>query len=150
MLRVAGELDEAELDQPITLDVDEDEQTIRSLLARLVGQLAMWNAVMAGRGYDMSVESGQSLSDMRRTLDREGPAFLAHVREVTSENRLDETFVDAGREPAAMISYGGNIAHILTFAAHRRTLVLLALNSHGHGELGWGDPRFAVADAAAR
>ncbi|GGD69006.1 hypothetical protein GCM10007269_10140 [Microbacterium murale] len=30
-----------------------------------------------------------------------------------------------------------NLAHVLTFAAHRRTLVLLALNVHGHGELGW-------------
>lgn len=147
MIRVAGRLDDSELDQPIVLDVDEDVQTIRSLLARLVGQLAMWNAVMAGRGYDLSVEAGQSLAEMRSILDVEGPAFLAHVREVTSENRLDETFVDALCEPAEMISYGGNLAHILTFAAHRRTLVLLALDAHGQGELGWGDPRFAVAEA---
>ncbi|UNK70727.1 AraC family transcriptional regulator [Microbacterium sp. H1-D42] len=147
MIAVAGRLDDAELDQPIVLDVDEDVQTIRSLLARLVGQLAMWNAVMAGRSYDLSVEAGQSLGEMRGILDVEGPAFLAHVRDVTSENRLDETFVDASGEPVEMISYGGNLAHILTFAAHRRTLVLLALDAHGQGELGWGDPRFAVAEA---
>lgn len=146
MIRVAGQLDDTELDLPIVLDVDDDEQTIRSLLARLVGQLTMWNAVMAGRGYDLTIEDGQSLAEMRRILEIEGPAFLTHVREVTSENRLDETFVDASGEPAVMISYGGNLAHILTFAAHRRTLVLLALGAHGHGELGWGDPRFAVAD----
>lgn len=149
MIRVAGRLDDAELDQPIVLDVDDDVQTIRSLLARLVGQLAMWNAVMAGRDYDLAVEDGQSLAEMRAILDVEGPAFLAHVREVTSQNRLDETFVDAMCEPVEMISYGGNIAHVLTFAAHRRTLVLLALDAHGQGELGWGDPRFAVTESRA-
>lgn len=70
--------------------------------------------------------------------------FLAHVREVIAEDRLDETFVDAMAQPAQMISYGGNIAHILTFAAHRRTLVCLALASHGHDEFGCGDPRHWV------
>lgn len=146
MIRVAGALDEAQLNRPIVLDVDDDEQTIRSLLARLVGQLAMWNAVMAGRSYELSVEADQSLRELRDILAVEGPAFLAHVREVTGEERLDETFVDACGDTVEVISYGGNLAHVLTFAAHRRTLVLLALDAAGHGELGWGDPRHWVAD----
>ena len=37
------------------------------------------------------------------------------------------------------------IAHVLTFAAHRRTLVVLALDQHGIDELGWGDPMRWVA-----
>lgn len=147
MIRVAGQLDAEQLEQPIGGVPDEADQTIRSLLARLTGQMAMWNAVMAGRSYDLSIEADQSLSELRSILDIEGPAFLAHVREVIAEDRLDETFVDAMAEPAQMISYGGNIAHILTFAAHRRTLVCLALASHGHEELGWGDPRFWVVSA---
>lgn len=149
MIRVAQRLEPAALRQPIVLDVEDDEQTILSLLARLVGQMAMWNAVMAGRGYDLGQERGQSLAELRRVLDVEGPAFLAHVREVIAEDRLDETFVDAGAEPARMISYGGNIAHVLTFAAHRRTLVCLALAAHGEGELGWGDPRQWVIEPGA-
>jgi len=144
MIRVAGKLDPGRLEQPIVLDVDDDEQTIRSLLARLVGQMAMWNAVMAGRRYDIEQERTQTLPELRRVLDIEGPAFLQHVREVIAEDRLDETFVDANGETAVMISYGGNIAHVLTFAAHRRTLVCLALAAHGHDELGWGDPRHWV------
>lgn len=59
-----------------------------------------------------------------------------------------ETFVDPNGEHVEVISYGGNLAHVLTFAAHRRTLVLLALNAYGHGELGWGDPRHWVVDGA--
>ena len=40
------------------------------------------------------------------------------------------------------------IAHVLTFAAHRRTLVVLAFGRHGIEELGWGDPMRWVARAA--
>lgn len=141
MIRVAAELTPQQLDQPIELDVDDDVQTIRSLLSRLVGQMAMWNTVMAGGEYDMSVEVDESLASLRQRLSVEGPKYLAHVREIIAEDRMDETFVDANSEHVEVISYGGNLAHVLTFAAHRRTLVLLALNAHGHGELGWGDPR---------
>src|SRR5690606_30179671 len=87
MIRVAGQLDAEQREQPIGLDVDDDVQSIRSLLARLVGQMAMWNAVMAGRSYDLSIEQDQSLSELRAVLETEGLAFLAHVREVIAEDR---------------------------------------------------------------
>lgn len=32
------------------------------------------------------------------------------------------------------------IAHMLTFAAHRRTLAVVVLDKHGVSRLGWGDP----------
>ena len=75
-----------------------------------------------------------------RRLAVEGPAYLAQVREVVEHGRLDDTFVDALCEPPAVFTYGGMIAHVLTFAAHRRTLVVLALDKHGITDLGWGDP----------
>jgi AraC family transcriptional regulator len=145
LVRVAGRLTDAQLDEPIRLDVDEDQQTIRSLLSRLIGQLGMWNAAVALREYDWSVEDHESLSSMRERLAVEGPTFLAQVREVVAEHRLDDTFVDALCEPAEVFTYGGMVAHVLTFAAHRRTLVTLALSHHGLDELGWGDPMIWVA-----
>ena len=52
-----------------------------------------------------------------------------------------ETFVHAMREPAGIFTYGGMIAHVLTFAAHTRTLVILTLKKAGIGDLlCWGDP----------
>jgi AraC family transcriptional regulator len=146
MVRVAGHLTDAELDAPIRLDVDDDEQTIRSLLSRLVGQMGMWNAAVALRAYDWSVEDHEPLGPMRERLAVEGAAFLAQVHEVVADERLDDTFVDALCEPAEVFTYGGMVAHVLTFAAHRRTLVALALARHGHGELGWGDPMLWVAE----
>jgi AraC-like DNA-binding protein len=149
MIRVAARLSDDQLDQTITLDVDDDEQTIRSLLSRLVGQMGMWNAALATRDYDWSVEEHESLSSMRRRLAVEGPTYFSHVREVVDAGRLDDTFVDALCEPAEVFTYGGMIAHVLTFAAHRRTLVALALDRHGVGELGWGDPMLWVAQPAS-
>ena len=145
MVRVAEQLTDEQLDQVIELDVDDDRQTIRSLLSRLIGQLGMWNAALATRDYDWSVEEHESLVSMRDRLAVEGPTYLSHVREVIEAGRLDDTFVDALCEPAEVFTYGGMIAHVLTFAAHRRTLVALAFGRHGVGELGWGDPMLWVA-----
>ena len=148
MIRVAERLTDEQLDQPIELDVDDDHQTIRSLLSRLVGQMGMWNAAMATRDYDWSVEEHESLSSMRERLAAEGPTYLSHVRDVVDTGRLDDTFVDALCEPAEVFTYGGLIAHVLTFAAARRILVLGAFESAGITDLGNGDPRLWVADAA--
>ncbi len=145
MVRVASRLTDEQLDQPIELDVDDDRQTIRTLLSRLVGQMGMWNAAMATRDYDWSVEEHESLASMRQRLAEEGATYLRHVHDVVAANRLDDTFVDALCEPAEVFTYGGMIAHVLTFAAHRRTLVALALARHGIDELGWGDPMLWVA-----
>ena len=147
MVRVAERLPDAQLDERLGINADDDEQSIRRVLSRLIGQMGMWNAAMATRDYDWSVEEDESLSSMRRRLAEEGPTYLAHVRSVLAAGRLDDTFVDATCVPAAVFTYGGMIAHVLTFAAHRRTLVSLALMRHGIDELGWGDPMTWVAQA---
>jgi len=70
------------------------------------------------------------------------------VRTVSEDGRLDETFVDALCQPAEVFTHGGMIAHVLTFAAHRRTLVCGALIDGGISDLGAGDPRLWVDEAA--
>ena len=148
MVERAGRLDDDQLDRPIVLSVDDEEQTIRSLLSRLIGQMGMWNAALASRDYDWSVEDHESIESMRERLAGEGPTYLSHVRDVCEQGRLDDTFVDALCEPAEVFTYGGMIAHVLTFAAHRRTLVVLALDAAGIKDLGWGDPMRWVAATA--
>ena len=115
-------------------------------MSRLVGQMGMWNAALAHREYDWSVEEHESVDDLRARLAEEGPTYLEHVRTVVDEGRLDDTFVDALCDPVEVFTYGGMIAHVLTFAAHRRTLAVLALDKHGVGDLGWGDPMRWVAE----
>jgi AraC-like DNA-binding protein len=147
MVTRAATLPDETLDAPIDLSVEgvDDDPTLRSLLSRLIGQMGMWNAAIATRSYDWDVEQHESIDSMRSRLAEEGSTFLAQVQQVTEENRLDETFVDALCEPPEMFTYGGMIAHVLTFAAHRRTLVVGALSDAGVTDLGYGDPMRWVA-----
>ena len=151
MVDRATRLSDDVLDTPIVISVEgvDDDPTLRKLLSRLVGQLGMWNSVLAMRDYDWSMEKHETVTSMRRRLDVEGPTFLEHVRRVSEEGRLDETFVDALCTPAEVFTHGGMIAHVLTFAAHRRTLVAGALIDAGIVDLGAGDPRLWVAQSAA-
>jgi AraC family transcriptional regulator len=71
LIAAAATLDIDRLDRPIELSVDgvDDDPTIRSLLARLVGQMAMWNASMASVPYDFEAERGQSLATIGAVLE---------------------------------------------------------------------------------
>jgi AraC-like DNA-binding protein len=150
MVDKASRVDDATLDRPIELSVEplDDGATMRRLLSRLVGQMDMWQNVINGRGYDMSIEAHESIPDLRRRLEVAGPAFLAEVKRVVEGGRLDETFIDVHGSTPDVFTYGGLIAHVLTFAAHRRLLVLGAFETAGITDLGNGDPRKWVADAA--
>jgi AraC family transcriptional regulator len=150
MLDRAAQLDDAALDRRIELNVEDidENQTIRSLMSRLIGQMDMWNSVIHDRPYDWKLEEHESTGAMRPRLAEAGREFEAEVRRVVNEGRLDETFVDAECSPPEVFTYGGMIAHVLTFAAHRRVLVLGALESAGFSDLGAGDPRSWVAEPA--
>lgn len=150
MLTRAETLADEVLDAPVEISVDgiDCDPTLRSLLARLVGQLAMWDAATHDRPYDFSIEDGESVASMRARLAEKGPAFLSQVRSVVDEGRLDETFVDAICDPPEVFTYGGMVAHVLTFAAHRRTLVCGSLVDAGVTDLGAGDPMRWVAEQA--
>lgn len=148
MLERAGRCDDSELDVAVGGPVPgiDDDPTLRSVLSRLVGQLGMWNAALDDKAYDWSVEEHETVDSMRRRLAVEGPAFASRVRTASAEGRLDETFVDATCRPARVFTVGGMVAHVLTFAAHRRVVALGALARAGVGDLEWGDPMTRVGD----
>lgn len=147
MLDRARGVDPTVLDAPIEISVDgiDCDPTLRSLLSRLVGQMDMWCSAISLRTYDFGVEQGEDVEHMQQRLARVGPAFLDQVRAVCDEGRLDDTFVDTLCSPPRVFTYGGMVAHVLTFAAHRRTLVAGALVDAGVSDLGDGDPMQWVA-----
>lgn len=148
MLDRAARLDDAVLDRPIEISVEgvDDDPTLRSLLARLVGQMSMWELAEQGAvEYDLAQERGLGVEQLRAWLDDVGPRFLDLARRVDEEDLVDVTFVNAMCEPPEVFSYGGLLAHVITFAAHRRTLVCGALWSAGITDLGAGDPRELVS-----
>jgi len=128
MIERAARLADDQLDEP----VGEDGKTLRRMLSRLVGQMDMWNRVIANQPYDWSVERHEDMA----------PCFLTEVHDVVTGGRLDETFVSALHEPAKVFTYGGMIAHVLTFAAHNRTMAVVALKKAGISDLS-----FCVSEA---
>ena len=78
MVTRAARLDDVVLDKPIEISVEgvDDDPTLRSLLSRLVGQMGMWNAAMASREYDWSVEKHEPIESIQRRLAVEGPQYL--------------------------------------------------------------------------
>jgi AraC family transcriptional regulator len=148
MIDRAAQLSDEQLDEPIKVSVDDDDETIRKLLSRLIGQMDMWNSAIANQPYDWALEEHESIDAMRARLSDVSQIFLAEMRSVVEDGRLDETFVDALCTPAEVFTYGGMIAHVLTFSAYRRTMVVLALNAAGIPDLGWGDPMRWVAQPA--
>jgi hypothetical protein len=144
MLDRAATLDDANLDRPVVIGVEgvDDDPTLRSLLGRLVGQMTMWELAEDGASdYDLGPERTASVADLRRQYDDVGPRFVELARRVSDEGLVDVTFVNTMCSPPELFTYGGLLAHVLTFAAHRRTLVCGALHDAGITDLGAGDPR---------
>jgi AraC-like DNA-binding protein len=148
MVDRAATLTDDQLDALIRVSVDNEDgrMSTRTILSRLIGQMDMWMCAIEMREYEWSQEEHESLDSMRARFGRVGPAFTAQVHEVIDAGRLDDTFVDALCDPPELFTYGGMIAHVLTFAAYNRTLVVQALGEAGVKDLGWGDPMKWVAE----
>lgn len=146
----SAHLDDETLDRPISLSVEgiDHDPTLRSLANRLVYQLEMWVHAVNG-ATTMPPEGPSTMRELRARLDRAGPAFSLHVLRPIDEGRGEETFVDAICEPVETFTYAGVLAHVLTFAAVRRTMAIGALESAGIDDLGSGDPMVFVGDAGA-
>jgi AraC family transcriptional regulator len=150
MLDRAGGLTDEQLDLPIEVSVEgiDDDPTLRSLLSRLVGQLDMWGSAIENREYDFAVERGESVLHMKRRLADVGPTFVAEVRDACEQSRLGDALLCPGGDAVEVYTFGGMVAHVLTFAAHRRTLVVGALHDLGITDLGAGDPMHWVVEPA--
>lgn len=138
------------LDRPIDLSVEgiDRDPTLRSVSDRLVGQLEMWVAALEG-ATRIPADGAPSPGALRARLDATGPRFREPVVAALAGGRADETFLDATCDPPQTFSYGGMLAHVLTFSAVRRTMAIGALERCGIDDLGSGDPMRFVGGSGA-
>ena len=132
------------LDQPIELPVEgiDARPSLRSLCDKLVRQLEMWVSAVEGA---TSIPAGQtSPAALRARLGRTAPRFRAVIVDRVAAGASEDTFLDATCQPPQTFTLGGVLAHVLTFAAVRRTLAVGALESSGIRDLGAGDPMHFV------
>jgi hypothetical protein len=85
-------------------------------------------------------ERPESLTALRRRLDRAGPELVDNVSLLAATGRFDETFVDAFSPTPRVMSYGAMVAHLLTFSAHDRLRALTRLRECGV-DVDLGDPQ---------
>ena len=107
----------------------EGEEPSAALMAeRLVYTLEVWTAAIAGRAAPEPGEGAATCSPAttaRRAISPASPARCA------TRGAWDDAFVDALCEPPQSFTYGGVLAHILTFGAVRREALAGVLRELG-------------------
>ncbi|MDA0638281.1 helix-turn-helix transcriptional regulator [Nonomuraea sp. MCN248] len=134
LLDSAGRLTDGQLDREVrpghtVLAFDGAEPTARRMLDRLIWTKEVWSAAIAGR--DMPAEGERSLDGLRRRWERSGAEFRALAYDIRKRHAWDDVFVDALCDPPQSFTLGGVIAHVLTFAAHRRQVLAGVLSELG-------------------
>jgi uncharacterized damage-inducible protein DinB len=143
MLERAHGLSNEQLDAPVAvpenpLPFESEEGTLREALNRLVHTKEIWLAAVRNQPIPEGLD--KSIPGMLKRLDSSFIEFAEVVRQVRDEKRWDEQFVDEMGEQPERFSYGGMIAHVVTFSAFRRSAALKILEQLGINDLGYGDP----------
>jgi AraC family transcriptional regulator len=132
------------LDRPIEMSVEaiDSDASLRTLCDKMVRQLEMWIVALNGGS---AIPAGSTTPEaLRARLDAAGPAFRTAVVDPVRAGDGDDAFLDATCNPPRTFTRAGVLAHVLTFAAARRTLAVGALASAGVTDLGAGDPMVFV------
>jgi AraC family transcriptional regulator len=143
MLEKAATLTDAQLDAPLAvpahpLPFESTEGTLREALNRLVFTKETWLASVRQQAGPENED--KSVAGLLKRFDAAFIEFAELARQVRDENRWDEAFVDALCEPPETFTYGGMLAHVITFTAFRRSMALKLFELLGVGDLGYGDP----------
>ena len=143
LLEAAASLTDDQLDEMVELGHDpqpyeSEEPTVRSMFDRLIGAREMWTAAIEGE--EPPGGRGTSIECLRRRLESSGPAFIEVAHRVRDGNEWDAAFIDAACDPPESFTFGGMLAHVVTFSAYRRQMLLIALGKHGIDGIGYGDP----------
>ncbi|WP_436700286.1 helix-turn-helix domain-containing protein [Nocardioides sp. BYT-33-1] len=114
------------------------EESIATVLEHQVGTKEVWLAAIEGADLPERSE-GATAADLVARHDEAAARWLAVVRDVDRRGAWDDLLVDALCEPPESFQLGSVIAHVLTYAAHRRQLARHLLRSAGV-DVDDGDP----------
>lgn len=143
LLEVAKGLPDADLHAPLrpgarVLAWDGPEESVAAVLHRHVASKEVWLAAIDGG--DLTRSDGEvSVTDLTARHDEVAPRWLATVRDIDRRGAWDDRLIDALCDPPESFVLSGVIAHVLTYAAHRRQLVRQLLRELGH-PVDEGDP----------
>jgi AraC family transcriptional regulator len=141
----AAALPARKLDEPVPVPTgpphawfEDGEPTVRSMLERLIYSKEIWTAALAGR--EQPARGGTEIEELRERHERSGEEFARVVRDIRDRGAWDTAFVDALCDPPQTFTFGGMVAHVVTWSAHRSRVIVGALTNLGAQHLGTGDP----------
>jgi AraC family transcriptional regulator len=139
LLEAAATLPAAELERPmrpglVVVWFEGEEASAAVMAERLVFTLEVWVAAIAGQ--PLPVGDGDLLS----RFERAARAFSRLARWIRDRGAWDDAFVDALCEPPQSFTYGGVLAHVLSYGAVRREALAGVLAELGALVPSSGDP----------
>lgn len=113
----------------VVLTFDGPEPTLRVMLDRLVWTKEVWTAAIEGVPLPAPGERGiEALRARHRDV---GDRFVTMVADLDAADRWEDAFIDTLCDPPQAFPYAAVVAHVITFAAHRRQVVTRVLAEHG-------------------
>lgn len=122
----------------VVLSWDGPEESIATVLAHQIFTKEVWLASIEG----LDMPPREDAPDAVRLLERHdavAPRWLAAVRDIDRRGAWNDRLIDALCDPPESFVMSSVIAHVLTFAAHRRQLVRRMLTAAGR-QVDDGDP----------
>ncbi|MDO8210348.1 helix-turn-helix domain-containing protein [Conexibacter sp. CPCC 206217] len=136
----------------VILAFEGEEASAGVMAQRLVFTLEVWVAAMAGEvvpepfGEPAAASEPAGRGEPRAVVDlldrfeRAARTFTRIVRAIRDRGAWDDAFVDALCEPPQSFTYGGVVAHVLSYGAIRRETLAGVLRELGIAGLASGDP----------
>ncbi|GAA1739903.1 helix-turn-helix domain-containing protein [Aeromicrobium alkaliterrae] len=130
----------------VVLSWDGPEETVAEVLSAIVWTKEVWLASIDGA--DQPVRVTRDLVALRAHHAEVAARWLAMVRTTESDGTWGDRVIDALCDPPESFVLGGIVAHVLTYAAHRRLVVRAMLRDAGV-ETDSGDPLDWIARRSA-
>ena len=142
LLELAKQLSEEEYRQAhlpgnTVLGWDGKDESVADVLTHLVFTKEVWLAAIDGT--DFPPERANDAATLIERHDDAAARWLATVRDLDRRNAWEDRIVDALCDPPESFVLGSVLAHVLTYAAHRRQLVRQMLRAAGR-DVDHGDP----------
>ena len=141
LLEVAAGLPREELERPlrpgfVAVWFEGEEASAARMAERLVFTLEVWVAAIDG----LPTPPLDGAGDLLRRHERAARDFARIARRIRDRGAWDDAFVDALCEPPQSFTYGGVLAHVLSYGAVRREALAGVLAELGAAVPSSGDP----------
>jgi AraC family transcriptional regulator len=158
ILERAKTLTDEQLDCPLRSPIkvfpwDQPDQNLREILERLVYTKEVWNAALTGGEMpplEALTAADRTPAALLARFEKADAEFHRILSDVRNRGAWSDTFVDALCEPPETFTFGGMLAHVVTFNTYRRLTALDALRSFGAKVEGFGCPSEYEAAVAPR